>query len=124
MVTNELLDTTLELDPDTQLEQDVETMIALFPDCDPIYLREVLSAKPFDLQRVQNLSIEMFDNTDYPKLKVREENAILNALKKKVLDDDFSVEEFLFKFPDPEVFFCKAKKCLSDNYNNHVEIHC
>ena len=110
MVTNELLDTTPELDPVTQLEQDVETMIALFPDCDPIYLREAFGAKPFDLQRVQNLSIEMFDNIDYPKLKVREDNAILNALKKKVLDDDFSVEEFLFKFPDPEVFFLQGQE--------------
>ena len=122
MVTNELLDTTPELDPVTQLEQDVETMIALFPDCDPIYLREALSAKPFDLQRVQNLSIEMFDKTVYPKLKVREENERLDALKKKVLEDDFNVEEFLYKFPDPEGFFCKTKKRLTDNYNNHVEI--
>ena len=123
MVTNELLDTTPELDPVTQLEQDVETMIALFPDCDPIYLREALGAKPFDLQRVQNLSIEMFDNTDYPKLKVREENERLDALKKKVLEDDFNVEEFLCKFPDPGAFFGSTRRrVLTDNYNNHVEI--
>ena len=123
MVTNELLDTTPELDPVTQLEQDVETMIALFPDCDPIYLREALCAKPFDLQRVQNLSIEMFDNTDYPKLKVREENERLDALKKKVLEDDFNVEEFLCKFPDPCAFFgTPRRRLLSSNYTKHVEI--
>ena len=102
MVTNELLDITPGLDPLTQLEQDVETMVALFPDCDPIYLRKALSAQPFDLQRVQNLS--MFDNTDYPKSKVREENERLDALKKNVLEDDFNLEHFLCKFPHPGAF--------------------
>ena len=122
-MTNELLDITPELDSLTQLEQDVETMVALFPDCDPIYLREALSAKPFDLQRVQNLSMEMFDNTDYPKSKVREENERLDALKKNVLEDDFNLEHFLCKFPDPGAFSgTTRRRLLSSNYNKHVEI--
>ena len=121
-VTNDLLDSDPEVDPAAQLDQDVKTMLALFPDCDPKFLSQSLADKPFDFQRVQNLALELFDSGSYPKLKVREEKERLKAFKNKVLEDNFDVEFFLPKFPNPEMYFCQTRRKLEHNYKSHAKV--
>lgn len=122
VVTNEMLDLNPVIDPNVQLDNDVETMRTLFPDCDTVFLRESLSAKPYDLQRVQNLSLELFEDRSYPKLKDREEKERLAALKERVTRDEFNLEDFLQTFPNPDHYFCDLNKRLSDNYKLHAKI--
>ena len=111
-----------DLAPIAQLEKNVETMRALFPDCDPMYLYETLSAHFNEKDFVHNLSSRMFENRNYPKLRDRQEKEKKQALKNKLQSLKLNIEEFLHLFPDPKTHFYDENRTIGENYKNHARI--
>ena len=112
-----------DVGPLAQLEKDVETMRTVFPDCDPMYLYETLSARADDPQRVEKLSSELFEHKNYPKLKDRLEKARKANLRNRLINLTMDIEEFLQMFPDPVTHFHQEEKAVTETYKQHARIH-
>ena len=108
-----------ELRPLVQLEQDVETVRAVFPDCDPMWLYETLAGKHNDEDRVASLTSHMSEQRSYPLLKDRLEKERRLKAKQRVMNMTLDMNEFLEMFPDPEAHFMNTESAVSDAYRAH-----
>ncbi|XP_069117648.1 LOW QUALITY PROTEIN: uncharacterized protein [Argopecten irradians] len=104
------------------LEDELQELKEIFPDCDPNYLYNALEDSKDDKDRVKTLAIRMLEKKDYPKLKEVLDNESKLKKKQKISQATFEMKEFLAKFPDPEVFFCDKNKVLTNNYKKHVTV--
>ena len=85
---------------------DLETLTAIFPNCDPNYIAERLIAEMNDPDRLQKLSSEMFDDRSYPKLKERLEQERTEAMRQRLMKPVLDIREFFAKmFPNPDEHF-------------------
>ena len=106
--------------PASQFYHDLETLTAVFPDCDPDFIAQRLIARMNDPDRLQNLSAEMFDNRRYPKLKDRLERERKEALRRRLMNPVFDLVEFLNMFPDPDEEFADRSQPVSELYKRHA----
>ncbi|XP_033735539.1 uncharacterized protein LOC117324038 [Pecten maximus] len=104
------------------LEEELQELKEIFPDCDPNYLYNALEDRRDDKDRVKNLAIGMLEKKDYPRLKEMLDNESKLKKKQKVIQATFQMKDFLAKFPDPETFFCDKSKVMTNNYKKHVSV--
>ncbi|XP_067681693.1 uncharacterized protein [Haliotis asinina] len=105
------------------LQQEVDQLREIFPDCDPNYLFEQLEEKANDAERVKNLAAQMFDKRDYPKMKDVLEKKRKLAKQVEIKNLKFDMENFLSKFPNPVEFFSKTDTVMSDSYKEHCFVY-
>ncbi|XP_064624120.1 uncharacterized protein LOC135485687 [Lineus longissimus] len=110
---------------DISLEEQVQNLSAIFPDCDPNYLYEQLEVLKNDPERVKNLASTLFDRRTYPKKKdvLEEQRKHEDRLKVCGMLSTFRLNEFLELFPDPVAVFCSEEKSVSESYKKHVYVH-
>ncbi len=112
-----------EISPLEELQQNVEDMMAVFPDCDPDYLYYMLEQRFKDPQRVLNLSAQMLETRNYPKLKERLEKEKRAANIRRIKKMEFKMDGFLQMFPDPITHFSDETRPVSDSYKEHGIAH-
>ena len=108
-----------DISPIVQLQKDCETMIAIFPDCDPNYIFERLEASFSDPERVEKLSTELFERKNYPKLKERQAKEKKKDLRYRLIHMKFNLNEFLQMFEEPLTHFYDTSKPITTNYKAH-----
>lgn len=104
-------------------QREFETVKALFPDCDPEYIREELRTRSGDEQALNRLITRMFEMKNYPKLRDRLEKERKLKRKQELQSLNFDLEEFLETYPDPKTFFHDEGRKVTENYTVHAEIH-
>ncbi|RUS69907.1 hypothetical protein EGW08_022329 [Elysia chlorotica] len=111
------------------LEQDIDVMKAIFPDCDPNFLYEKLESMKKAPNRTDLLATELFENKGYPRIKDIAEKAKAKekeqeefARMQKVTKLDLTVEEFLERFPEPEKTFGDESTQKSNLYQEHAHV--
>ena len=112
-----------EISPLEELQQNVEDMMAVFPDCDPDYLYYMLEQRFKDPSRVQNLSAQMLETRNYPKLKERLEKEKRASNIRRIKNMEFKMDEFLQMFPDPIPHFSDETRPVTDSYKEHGIAH-
>ncbi|XP_041354024.1 uncharacterized protein LOC121371875 isoform X2 [Gigantopelta aegis] len=105
-----------------RLQDEVDDLREIFPDCDPNYIFEELEKRSDDQERVKNLAGHMFERRNYPKLKDVLARQSKLALKNRLTRLKFNMEIFLSKFPDPLKTFYDCDKKMTENYKNHCLI--
>ncbi|GFR87623.1 E3 ubiquitin-protein ligase [Elysia marginata] len=120
-------DDSFKLSEEDILEQDIETMKKIFPDCDPNFLYEKLESMKNEANRTDLLASDLFENKDYPKIKdlvektkAKEKEQEEFARLEKVRKLDLTVDEFYAKFPDPEKTFGDESTSKSTLYQDHA----
>ena len=104
------------------IQDEVDELRQIFPDCDPNYLFEQLEQKADDKERMKTVAMAMFENKNYPKLKEREEREKKISTRNRIKNLKFDMEEFIQKFPEPVTFFENDERKMNENYIKHVEI--
>lgn len=120
-------DENIVLSTEDILEQDIDVMKNIFPDCDPNFLYEKLESMKSETNRTDLLASEMFEKKDYPKIKdiaekskTKEKEQEEFARLEKVRKLDLTVEEFCQKFPDPVKTFGDESTQKSALYQDHA----
>ncbi|KAL8617652.1 hypothetical protein ACOMHN_047898 [Nucella lapillus] len=106
---------------DDRLKEHLEHLRAVFPDCDPNFIFERLEAHKLSPDRVKVIAAEMFERRDYPRLKEVEERRGKEARKRHLQKMEFTLEEFVEKFPDPEETFGDTEKEMREGYRRHLD---
>ena len=104
------------------IQDEVDELRQIFPDCDPNYLFEQLEQKADDKERMKTVAMAMFENKNYLKLKEREEREKKISTRNRIKNLKFDMEEFIQKFPEPVTFFENDERKMNENYLKHVEI--
>jgi hypothetical protein len=111
-------------DVDALVLSDVETLLNLFPECDPNYLYDQLLLKRTsgDVAAANSLSMEMFEKRNFPKLKDRLEKEEKENRKQQLQNLQFKVDEFLEMFPDPKAYFYDEARPVNESYTRHTTV--
>ena len=102
-----------------RLQDEVDNLREIFPDCDPNYIFEELEKRSDDQERVKNIASHMFEKRDYPKLKDVLAKQTKLALKNHLNRLKFNMNIFLSKFNDPLTTFYDCRKSMTQNYKDH-----
>lgn len=106
-----------EPNPTYDMNEQYADLLMIFPEADPVYLREITEKMYSDPERIKEFVQSKLENPDYPtrtqylaKKKITEQQ--------KQYTTDFKVEQFLEMFPDPFSYFEDNKrKC---QFNPHA----
>ncbi|XP_071162656.1 E3 ubiquitin-protein ligase RNF216-like [Mytilus edulis] len=104
------------------IQDEVDELRQIFPDCDPNYLYDELEKKADDKERMKTVAMAMFEDKKYPKLKEREEQENKISTRNRIKNLKFDMEEFMQKFPEPVKFFEDDNRKMNENYSKHVDI--
>lgn len=108
------METEIDLD---QLEKEradkyFSHVIEMFPDVELSFLESKCIEFAFDQERFNNFLEDTMLQNRYPK----QQASMSNVPSEKINDDNnFTVEDFVEKFPDPEPYFLQA-----DNGSNYI----
>ena len=86
------------------LQNEVSYLADVFPDCDPNYLFNSLEDLKNDADRVLKVSSKLFESKSYPKLKDRLNNDKTNVEKRRLLNLDIAIPDFIQMYPDVGIF--------------------
>jgi hypothetical protein len=103
-----------------KLQQEVEVLRNIFPDCDPDYLFSELEARAGDPHRTESLSAKLFDQRNYPRLGERLKKEQVQEQVRKLRELKLNVEEFLTMFSDPKETFYDVTKPVTERYKQHA----
>ena len=103
-----------------KLQEDVEILRRIFPDCDPDYLFSELEARAGNPERTAAVSSMMFERCNYPRLRDRLEKEHTQEKVRKLRELKLNMEEFLTMFPDPEKTFYDVSKPVTERYKQHA----
>ncbi|CAC5400493.1 RNF216 [Mytilus coruscus] len=104
------------------IQDEVDELRQIFPDCDPNYLYDELEKKADDKERMKTVAMAMFEDKKYPKLKEREERENKISTRNRIKNLKFDIDEFMQKFPEPVKFFEDYNRKMNENYLKHVDI--
>lgn len=102
------------------IQEEVDELMEIFPDCDPNYLYDKLEEHTNDKERLKNIAMELFEYKNYPKLKDTLEERKRQAKHNQIQHLQFEMESFLVRFPDPMGTFSKADKEMTPSYKDHA----
>lgn len=102
------------------IQEEVDELMEIFPDCDPNYLYDKLEEHSDDKDRLRNVAMELFEYKNYPKLKDTLEERKKQSKHNQIQHLQFEMESFLVRFPDPVATFLKADKEMSQSYKDHA----
>ncbi|KAK3093829.1 hypothetical protein FSP39_020705 [Pinctada imbricata] len=102
------------------IQDEVDELREIFPDCDPNYLYDQLEQHQDDKDRVKNIAMKMFDKKNYPRLKDVLELQKKESVKRRFRNMEFDMTNFLEKFPNPFETFQNEEKQMNDNYKEHA----
>ena len=106
-----------------KLKSDTESIQAILPDSDTEWVRAELVKRTFQVERVQELAMEMFTKRNFPKgSEIKKKRQIVQR-RTELQNLQLNVEEFLALFPDPVETFYNDKKPVGNSYKTHVLIH-
>lgn len=106
----------------SSIQDEVDEIRQIFPDCDPNYLFDQLEQRANDKERMKSVVMDMFEKKSYPKLKEREEQEKKISTCSRIKNMTFDLKEFLLKFPNPIELFENNDRKTNENYKRHVEI--
>nr|XP_023018957.1 E3 ubiquitin-protein ligase RNF216-like isoform X7 [Leptinotarsa decemlineata] len=103
---------------EVDLEEQLEIVKALLPDADPTYLRCMCETIGNDTERLNEFICTAREAKDYPTMKEYLRKQKLSAQSKQYTTD-FSVENFVQLFPEPEKTFTDPKRTVQvDHYTS------
>ena len=108
---------------ENQFLDDINVIRALIPDCEPNYIAERLYAMSSLPDRVTQLTTEMIESKNYPKLKEYLTRLSHEEKKKQWLSMSFHPVEFLKMCPDPLTYYYDGSNSTSQSYIDHCLIH-
>uniref|UniRef100_T1J958 RING-type domain-containing protein n=1 Tax=Strigamia maritima TaxID=126957 RepID=T1J958_STRMM len=95
----------------------VNSIMELFPDADPNSLWNFVEKYSNDVNYINATVSAWWESRSYPKLAEVQKA----ATKRKFMESDFSIEEFLEMFPDPENYFKNTDRVITPSYKMHVQ---
>ncbi|OPL20802.1 hypothetical protein AM593_01335, partial [Mytilus galloprovincialis] len=104
------------------IQDEVDELRQIFPDCDPNYLYDELEKKADDKERMKTVAMAMFEDKKYPKLKEREEQenkiSTLRNQRKKMKSKPRTKTVNLPEDPDEffyyEILYCEHEPLIKD----------
>ncbi|XP_061173242.1 uncharacterized protein LOC133182415 [Saccostrea echinata] len=102
------------------IQEEVDELMEIFPDCDPNYLYDELEEHSDDKERLKNIAMKMFEHKKYPRLKDTLEERKRRAEHNKIQHLQFEMESFLVRFPDPLGTFLNVEQDMSSSYREHA----
>lgn len=103
----------IEVDPEEQFE----TVKALLPDADPIYLRMKCDMLEYNPEELNEFIIQASEKKNYPTIKDYLRNQQLSAQSKQYTTE-FCIQNFVALFPEPHITFNDPKRVIDlDNYS-------
>jgi hypothetical protein len=92
-----------------EIEMEYETLVAILPNADPMYLQETFEKIGSDENAMKTFVSNALETKDYPTREDFHKRQESLALQKKYTDQ-FSIEDFLEIIPDPFKYFMEEKK--------------
>lgn len=105
------------------IEDEINELKDIFPDCDPNYLYNKLEEHQQAPGRVATIAAKMFDLKNYPKLEKDIETDEAARIRQNCRNFQFEIFDFLQKFPNAKEVFQSEMKSMSSLYKEHSLIH-
>uniref|UniRef100_T1J9K2 RING-type domain-containing protein n=1 Tax=Strigamia maritima TaxID=126957 RepID=T1J9K2_STRMM len=110
---------TSALSVESSVDKQIEILKEMFPDGDPEFFFNFVQENYSNTELVQETVNSWLENKSYKKL----EQAKRDSIKRKFAERNFTVEEFLEMFPDPEKYFNNTERAVSGNYKKHIYVY-
>jgi len=103
----------LECEENRDIEKKCDALMSVLVDVDPVYAREICSEYVFRQEDFEQFVAQVVESGNYPKVQAQTSNGGIPPPQKK----DFSIDEFLEKFPQPlEVFQNRNRENATQSY--------
>lgn len=108
------------------LDDDLEKILQIVPDCDPEYIKDQLKQLPSGTNRADALVTRLIETKTYPRLKDKQLASKISNKLDSLLNMEISFDDFLKMYPNPIEYFNSGslnKNNTNLNYKEHCRVY-